>query len=1717
MALATSTGCFFELDRQGDFVPGEARGVAVVENAPVQFARTHLIGDPTFSVTGADGTFRHISSEAGTYVLRAFQDTDNDSWPERGALVSFSLVEQAHADGVFGQSEPRLSSVDLGNVTLRGTVSIAGVVVDETGAPARGAKVVVAREIRATTLSAEPVVVTAGVEAQVATDAAGAFRLAAVLPGEFFVVAIDSSGENLRASDPRLVQSVGLEDLRFDGADALRLNDVSESQREVIATLTPAPAAGVTASFEVVPAARGLVPISTDIDGETFRGGEASLGALGVGQYNVIVRTSDGRQSVPQRQLVLPGTTPLRWGTIELFEALCPPGDDCDGDGVRGLPINLLSACRQTCSQGAATCTVEDETYDCEDDGDGQIDSTEPNCYGVGAGTDCDSDGICDWEDEDPFCAPDDIACDPTAVENNCGLALPPDPTDGGVDGGVDAGPDGGPDGGVDGGNGPIDGGDPDAGDAPQDGGVDGGVDAGAPDSGVDAGPPPDFGLGVRLVSDASDWAFVQAATSVGGQAMVHLSPGFGGTVDTLAACPGAQQTVQSRHVFAAFDPHTGDCTAATYVLTANPQLDRVEEVTLMPHPNGAVAAVAFSGEVSLSNGFSVGPYSEGVAFILLRDNGAVELMAEHEVFGGNGSVVRSMKFAGKDDGTFVALLEPPSDGIVSFAGVEAANEGGGDLLLVSFNDAAQVVGFNQIENNNFDYFIDGFAATTGTTATIQVASFFSPLFEGTTYEMPANALGALVVDAATDGAVPQLVLVEGVDGFTIGRSESNALLIAGGVDLGAHLATIDRDGDVGIGGVLFEKSGPTVAEVGRVNGGTAGTYRLASLPDSDFVVVSYMTATGTGVIARASLDDLDNPVVLVAPTPQVQTMKLSAMTPSQVVYRTGGQLRTVPTAGGTPSAPRTVDPGSHLAVSPDGATTYFTAGRGGAGFSIDRVATADMGNATVNHETLFDVTSTLTPRLALSATGETLYILTETSFYSYDLVDEPVAPTLLWSHNLSGGLPADMAVFEGANTLALSSADGDSTGITLSPLDEWDPYGGFSEIRSVEARLPSGVRVRTPGTDVELGRDNVLAVIAFDQALTPTATMIGQGAGLTPTSVSESGGSVLVSGITNIERRDATLRVVVDGFDEQFPPVKDHPLRESTSQGFALGIEVGTTGEAEVQRFWTTNGLADGQTTVATEISNAGVVLLGRHFSQAAPEALEVVKLGRHSVDMGEGGSPWLWRPADDQSHPQAGLGPRVGRVSLDVTGAVHDVQIGAGPLRNERVVVVAATGGTLGAAQGCAQATADETALLVAVLDDGGRCVTSFAIVAQVGTADELQVAEPVVLHDGTLLLPISTPDALEFQSSTGTREALLPAPGAARVSAVIRVDALLATSATLVDAVTGDVGVGRLTLAPTRAQTMWTVPFSGDATLEGGPTFGAVDVNDQFAVFFANDAGPFDFYWESSVVTAGDPVAVESALILPGGDYALAVGPVEGAGAGLFFDHLIDDTHRATVHFHPSAPLSTPFDFRLDHFVGATSPLSLGYDQLSSNTTVTGTFSGALDVTDGENTIQAVGSGLNSLFMIALPPTDTTPSPPDRASDIAVVDPGVTEALVTLPHRNARSGAAMMVGTGGTAFSVDVGFRTPSAFAVPSATNPFAVLIGGTSDRLLLHSQVLTGSASVTPLRFGAASDQGGWVVGRVDSSGNIAPLDGVEPAQAVEAGDLWLWHVQRAAAP
>ena len=127
--------------------------------------------------------------------------------------------------------------------------------------------------------------------------------------------------------------------------------------------------------------------------------------------------TGGGSPAVVRGVVVVPAIT---FGPVELPPAvdLCLDDEgerDCDHDGRLSLPLPdplsadinsikaLYSACAPTCIAAFgpelvdATCEVDGQVFDCDDDADGQADVTEPlACLGAANGTDRNGNGLCE-------------------------------------------------------------------------------------------------------------------------------------------------------------------------------------------------------------------------------------------------------------------------------------------------------------------------------------------------------------------------------------------------------------------------------------------------------------------------------------------------------------------------------------------------------------------------------------------------------------------------------------------------------------------------------------------------------------------------------------------------------------------------------------------------------------------------------------------------------------------------------------------------------------------------------------------------------------------------------------------------------------------------------------------------------------------------------------------------------------------------------------------------------------------------------------------------------------------------------------------------------------------------------------------------------------------------------------------------------------------------
>lgn len=425
--VALTSACGFLFTRLDDIPPGSVVGRTVdIEDTVLRFSRIGLEATPRVGRALDDGTFRVDGLVAGQWLLRFSSDDDGDGAPEQAAIRALRIVEGIGPDG-----DQQLSAVLLGDVALDGTGEIVGRSVDEGGAPVAGARVIVFRN--QAELDAEQLVgavasaIDLGAEQETASAVDGTFRLAGVARGAVRLAAVDASGERVSAVTTATVQpgrsadvadivlatggtrpaQVDVQNPPDDGSlrvDVIKHGGDRRLPGDVLATHT-VPAGPSIGGFDVP---MGIVDIYvTDVDGF---GAERRFGVM------------TGRV-VPR------GTEALVWGSVELSgDDPCGDATDRDRDGRNALPDPAIdaapwSACSSTCAAAfgtvePATCEVDGERFDCDDDEDGQPDVTEPfACVSLCGGTDLDGDGACAPLDAFPQCAENDAAAAACSAE----------------------------------------------------------------------------------------------------------------------------------------------------------------------------------------------------------------------------------------------------------------------------------------------------------------------------------------------------------------------------------------------------------------------------------------------------------------------------------------------------------------------------------------------------------------------------------------------------------------------------------------------------------------------------------------------------------------------------------------------------------------------------------------------------------------------------------------------------------------------------------------------------------------------------------------------------------------------------------------------------------------------------------------------------------------------------------------------------------------------------------------------------------------------------------------------------------------------------------------------------------------------------------------------------------------------------------------------------
>jgi hypothetical protein len=508
LAALALAGCSFVFERAEGLNPGDIDGRAVIEGEPAPFARVKVAGASRLVRADREGDFRVAGLPAGTWVLRVDDDKNGDGLPERATVRAVQIRAQA--------GEPAF--LLLGDVELNPVAQLRGRVVRD-GAAVPGARVFVSRNLEPEGAQ-DPS--SLGAEAETATDDEGRFRFPALAEGDVLVSVIFAEGQSLFGAEELEIALAPGDDL--DAGD-IDLELVDPTDRQVGLTLTDLGGATELKSLAVAPGAAPDEQALFDFNaGEVDPAQDILNRSLRIGPHDVYVASDDGRVALFENQFAtVPGPVIQLLGVSSLGE-VCFRQDfrDCDTDAFRSLPpladpndpddpnMSIWSACADQCFDAfgnaaeTQSCEVDGEVFDCDDDGDGQPDMTEPfRCTFPTAGNDADGDGLCEREDPFPQCAEND----PAAAA--CGADRPDVFTPPGVLPIYDgiAPPRG-------------DAGVPDDAGAPVDAG---GLDAGGlDDAGVDAGPPGlDFPTESILLRGVGDNPILDATRAADGAIIV--------------------------------------------------------------------------------------------------------------------------------------------------------------------------------------------------------------------------------------------------------------------------------------------------------------------------------------------------------------------------------------------------------------------------------------------------------------------------------------------------------------------------------------------------------------------------------------------------------------------------------------------------------------------------------------------------------------------------------------------------------------------------------------------------------------------------------------------------------------------------------------------------------------------------------------------------------------------------------------------------------------------------------------------------------------------------------------------------------------------------------------------------------------------------------------------------------------------------------------------
>jgi hypothetical protein len=449
LLLVMFAGCDFDTSRTDNLRDGEIHARAVrKDGTPAVGASVAVAGSDRVTQAGADGEILLDALVPGHWLLRITEDDDGDGAPERGAYLGAQLrragVPKNLTDGCTG-APPNVTTTFLaGDVALVDTGAITGNV---TLAADERARVVVWRDVVVGEGDGQVEYATQ-IEASAGVSPDGSYRIDGVIPGAVHVASFLYDV----LSGPNAPKLFGVIDVDVVGGDDVtaNVNATEEALLEGggprIASVQveaqwnqPEPAAvdisQVTFSAPVSGAFVGPAPGAPPAAGFTIQQDENAfvldppIGIVDILLSSATEGAADGLLrgfAIVQRGLDELGG---QLGPVELPILLdrCALEDgtrDCDHDGLPGLPFPsgdddpVWVACASACESalgvdGArATCPNGDEELDCDDDGDGQPDVTEPaRCFGPAVGTDLDGDDLCEpAEDPFPYCDGDECA-----------------------------------------------------------------------------------------------------------------------------------------------------------------------------------------------------------------------------------------------------------------------------------------------------------------------------------------------------------------------------------------------------------------------------------------------------------------------------------------------------------------------------------------------------------------------------------------------------------------------------------------------------------------------------------------------------------------------------------------------------------------------------------------------------------------------------------------------------------------------------------------------------------------------------------------------------------------------------------------------------------------------------------------------------------------------------------------------------------------------------------------------------------------------------------------------------------------------------------------------------------------------------------------------------------------------------------------------------------